>query len=124
MMIRLLRALLAPLSVAVMAQGLAFIGVSNRIITPNSDGKNDTAEFLFSNDGHENVTGTIFNVRGAQVSGMTANCVDNGVSPGVFPWTCLQWDGRSGGNIVPSGVYIYQISAQGWSYSGTVVVIK
>ena len=92
-------------------------GVSNRTITPNGDGKNDTVVFTFDNPQFSEVTGKIFDLKGAFVGGMSSD-------PSLDPSTTLIWDGRAGGRVVPGGVYIYQISAEGRTFTGTVVVIK
>ncbi|OGR44739.1 MAG: hypothetical protein A2X35_05420 [Elusimicrobia bacterium GWA2_61_42] len=89
-------------------------GLSNRLITPNGDGKNDTMVFIFDNPQDKQVKGKIFDMRGALVAVMAAGPVGN----------ALSWDAKSGGQVVPGGVYIYQIEAQGTVYNGTVAVIR
>jgi len=118
-MLTMMKVLLIPLCAAALAQGVSAVTVSNREITPNAgNGNNATVEFEFNNPLHSSVAGKIFDVRGAHVADMTADC------PDVPSFECLRWDARSNGHIVPGGVYIYALSAQGWSYSGTVVVVK
>ncbi len=90
-------------------------GISSRVITPNGDGLNDT--LIFSYDpGPNNVTpvGKIFDLRGAYVSDMT---------PGMVPNT-LTWNGFMNGLPVHSGVYVYRITGDGKTFSGTVVVAR
>ncbi len=89
-------------------------GLTNRLITPNGDGKNDTMVFIFDNPQEKSVKGTIYDMRGAKVAAMSPGPVGNS----------LVWDARSGGQVVPGGVYIYQIEAQGKVYNGTVAVIR
>ncbi|MBI4387227.1 MAG: gliding motility-associated C-terminal domain-containing protein [Elusimicrobia bacterium] len=90
-------------------------GLSNRILTPNGDGKNDTVVVVFDNPRDSSVGGKIIDLKGASVASMTQGPVANS----------LQWDGKaSNGNVVPGGVYIYQIDAEGKIFNGTVVVIK
>ena len=61
------------------------------------------------------VNGKIFDVRGRLVVGaLPAGPVPNS----------LIWDGKTGGKPVPSGTYIYQLSAAGKTYTGTVFIIK
>jgi len=78
-----------------------------KIITPNGDGINDTLEF--GNLDPETVI-DIFDVNGRRVRHMQ----------GMFVW-----DGRDdSGNIVESGVYIYQFKKDGKVVSGVVAVAK
>ncbi|MBI4375002.1 MAG: gliding motility-associated C-terminal domain-containing protein [Elusimicrobia bacterium] len=91
-------------------------GVSNRILTPNGDGFNDKIFFTVENGSGAEVSGKILDLKGAQVAAMTPDA--NPVVLGLF------WDGRSGGQVVPSGVYVYVIEAEGKVFSGTVVVVK
>ena len=89
-------------------------GLSNRLITPNGDGKNDTMVFIFDNPSDTTVKGHIYDIKGSFVANMTQGPVDNS----------LVWDAKAGGKVVPGGVYIYQIESSGHVYNGTVVVIK
>lgn len=89
-------------------------GLMNRLITPNGDGKNDTMVFIFDNPQDKPVKGRIYDLRGALVASMGPGPVQNS----------LLWDARSGGQVVPGGVYIYQLEADGTVYNGTVVVVK
>lgn len=88
--------------------------LSNRVITPNGDGRNDRAVFRFDNPRDSAFTGRIFDVTGAFVSEM---------APGPDPNT-LQWDGRGNGRVVPGGVYVYQIRSEGKVFNGTLVVVR
>ena len=89
-------------------------GLTNRLITPNGDNKNDTMVFVFDNPQQTDVKGKIYDLRGALVGTMTAGPVGNS----------LLWDAKAGGQTVPGGVYIYQIEADGTVYNGTVAVIR
>ena len=89
-------------------------GLTNRLITPNGDGKNDTMVFVFDNPQHKDVKGKIYDLRGALVDTMKAGPIGNS----------LLWDAKAGGQTVPGGVYIYQIEAGGAVYNGTVAVIR
>lgn len=91
-------------------------GISNKVITPDGDGVNDAVVFTFSNPHDAGVSGRILDMRGRVVATMTPGPLGAGLS--------LMWDGRAGGAAVPQGVYAYQISAEGRSFSGTVVVIR
>jgi gliding motility-associated-like protein len=94
-------------------QGFSFQSVTNRMITPNGDQKNDTFVVNFSNPAFSEVTGTVYDIRGHWVADMTA-----------LSSTQLQWDGRSDGNTVPTGVYLYVIRSEGISFRGAVVVVR
>jgi gliding motility-associated-like protein len=97
--------------------GFAFnqAGVSNRFLTPNGDGKNDNVVFTFDNPRDSAVTGKIIDRQGRViVSNLPAGPVTNS----------LMWDGTAGGRTVPGGVYVYQIQAEGQTFTGTVVVIR
>lgn len=88
-------------------------GLSNRILTPNGDGRNDNVIFTFDSDGTE-VTGKIFDLKGAFVADLGPGPVTNS----------LKWDGKSNGSVVPGGIYIYQLKSGDKVFNGTVVVIR
>jgi gliding motility-associated-like protein len=88
--------------------------LSNRMLTPNGDGKNDAVVFTFDNPRASEVKGRIFDLKGAEVATMVPGPVSNS----------LMWDGKAGGNVVPGGVYIYQLESEEKTFNGTVVVIK
>lgn len=90
-------------------------GLSNRLITPNGDGRNDQAVFRFSNPMDSAVTGRVYDARGGLVAEM---------SSGPALGTSLLWDGRSGGQSVPSGVYIYVLQGEDKVFTGSVVVVR
>lgn len=90
------------------------VGLLNRLITPNGDGKNDTMVYIFDNPEGTSVKGKIYDLRGALVATMTPGPVANS----------LVWDAKAGGQVVPGGVYIYQLQADTKVYNGTVVVIR
>jgi fibronectin type 3 domain-containing protein len=89
--------------------------LSSRVITPNGDGLNDTVIFTYD-PGPNNVvpTGKIFDLRGASVADMT---------PGLVPNT-LTWNGFMNGLPVHSGVYVYRITGDGKTFTGTIVVAR
>lgn len=89
--------------------------MSNKAITPNGDGRNDYVVFTLDNPGDAAVSGRIYNLSGAAVAEMR---------PGTQVADTLEWDGKSGGVAVPRGVYVYQIKADGKTFSGTIVVIR
>ena len=89
--------------------------MSSRVITPNGDGRNDTLIFLYD-PGPNNVVpaGKIFDLRGAYVADLT---------PGLVPNT-LTWNGFMNGIPVHSGVYVYRITGDGKTFTGTIVVAR
>ncbi|MEA3307606.1 MAG: hypothetical protein U9Q34_07455, partial [Elusimicrobiota bacterium] len=91
-----------------------FSGLSNRMLTPNGDGKNDSMVFIFDNPSGSVTNGKIFDIRGAFIAKMTEGEISNSLS----------WDAKASGVIVPGGVYIYQIEGEGQVYNGTVVVVR
>jgi len=98
----------------VRTQGFAFGGVTNRVLTPNGDGKNDSCTFQFANPRDSAGTIKIYDLRGHEVASIAINSGD----------TSEKWDGRSGGQVVSTGVYVYVIRIEDAAVSGTVVVIK
>jgi len=116
--ILLIIVLLAGLSAsaAVLAQGFSFNGVSNRIITPNGDGKNDNVAFTFSNPFDSAGSVKIFDMRGHL---LTTIPINSGTGNAF-----AVWDARVNGSVVASGVYIYVLSVEGVVASGALVVIR
>jgi hypothetical protein len=90
-------------------------GLSNRFVTPNGDGKNDTVVFTFDNPHDARITGRVLDLRGRVVA--------SDLGPGPVQ-NSLQWDGTSNGRGVPGGVYIYQLDGEGQSFTGTIVILK
>ena len=89
--------------------------ISNKAITPNGDGKNDYVVFTFDNPRDSEISGKIYDLSGAFVADMR---------PGTQVADTLTWDGKSGSAVVPRGVYVYQIKAEGKTFNGTIVVIR
>ena len=89
--------------------------LASRVITPNGDGLNDTMIMTYD-PGPNNVVpaGKIFDLRGAYVADMT---------PGLVPNT-LTWNGYMNGLPVRSGVYVYRITGDGKTFTGTIVVAR
>jgi hypothetical protein len=89
--------------------------VSNRVITPNGDNLNDQVIFTYDpGPNNATVSGSVYDVTGALVSGMR---------PGLVPNTLI-WDGKVAGRVVASGVYVYKIEGEGKTFTGTVVVAR
>lgn len=88
-----------------------------KIFSPNGDGINDLIYFVIQNPRLSEVTGRIIDMGGAEVG------VLRPAGAGAPTSDTLMWDGRdSSGQIVPPGVYIYQIKGEGKTITGTMVV--
>ncbi|MDX6771119.1 MAG: gliding motility-associated C-terminal domain-containing protein [Elusimicrobiota bacterium] len=89
--------------------------LSGRVVTPNGDGLNDTIIFTYD-PGPNNaaVSGRIYDLNGGFVADMR---------PGLVPNT-LVWDGKMNGRAATSGVYVYRVSGDGKTFTGTVVVAR
>ncbi|PCI36620.1 MAG: hypothetical protein COB53_08935 [Elusimicrobia bacterium] len=94
-------------------------GVSNRFITPNGDTFNDTVVFTFENPRDSAVSGSIYDLKGAEVARLTI-----GPTPPSVTQSTLEWDGRMGGQAVNGGLYIYVILSEETVVSGTLVVVR
>jgi hypothetical protein len=78
------------------------------------------ATFIYQNPQSSAVTGKIFDIRGTYISDMQ-NFSDTGAT--IYSGY-LQWDAKANGLVVPGGIYIYQIQAEGKTWTGTLVVIR
>jgi hypothetical protein len=118
--VRVESALLGNYQIRQVLRGLGFefdlSGISNKALTPNGDGLNDTTVFVFDNPKDSAFSGRVYDTRGAYVADMKA---------GPLTRNSLLWDGKSGGGVVvPGGVYLYRITGEGKAFSGTVVVVR
>jgi hypothetical protein len=120
------------------AGGFRFRGLLNRLVVPKNAGLNNAAVFCFDNPSDSGVSIKIFSLAGAQVAnpqvgggladsttpGNSSLCPldSNNFVPGSARYGT--WDGTSNGSIVHSGVYVYQIQAEGLTYTGTLVVVR
>gem|GEM_PF-2914128 len=85
-----------------------------KIFTPNNDGINDKFIINFSNPTEEDISAYIYDLSGAEVSKME-----------LVGTNILQWDGKNYfDEVVPAGVYIYQIKTKSKIINGTIVVAK
>ncbi len=86
-----------------------------RIFSPNGDGINDVANFVFENPNNEAVTGKIYDLGGSYVADLVPGEITNS----------LCWDGRfNDGRKARSGVYVYQLKVNEKAINGTVVVAR
>ena len=89
---------------------------SPRIFTPNGDGNNEQVTFEYKNDNESNIVCWIYDIRGSVVKQLDI------VETGEKKFT---WNGKNeDGNVVPSGIYIYQIEVEGRTINGTIVLAK
>jgi hypothetical protein len=128
--------IIALLAVAAFAQSGAsfrFFGPLSRVITPNGNPSknNGTAFFCFDNPADSGVSGSIFSLLGSNVANMgpaIQNTSNWGVAcpAGVLPNSgqSMTWDGTSNGTVVHSGIYVYRVTAEQRSYTGTLVVVR
>jgi hypothetical protein len=124
------------LAVAAFAQSASFrfFGPLSRVITPNGDStkNNGTAIFCFDNPAGSGVSGNIFSLLGSAVATMgpeTANPAGSGCPSGTqgplgSNGEYMTWDGRSNGTVVHSGIYVYRVTAEQHSYTGTILVVR
>ena len=96
-----------------LAVGFSLVGISTRVITPNGDGLNDTVVFIVDNPKDSAAAGKVFDLWGSLVAEMTKRGDGN-----------LEWNGRSRGSAVSSGVYVYQIQSEEKTFTGAVLVIR
>ena len=87
----------------------------NKIITPNNDNNNDDFRIYFKNAENRNVSGKVFDLTGTYICELKINNSEN----------YIYWDAKdSYGNIVNSGIYIYQIKTGNKVVNGTVVIAR
>jgi len=87
-----------------------------RVFTPNGDGSNDEVTFKYENIDESSIVCWIYDIKGSVVRQL--DIVGDGEDE-------FAWDGKDeGGNIVPSGIYIYQIEVEGQTINGTIVLAK
>lgn len=92
-------------------------GVFPRIFSPNGDGANDVVYFVVQNPNGSSLEGRVTDMSGAEVGTLRPG------GAGAPTPDSLMWDGRDkSGQIVPAGVYIYQIKGEGKTITGTIVV--
>jgi len=111
-----LSSLPSPLHATATLGSLTLTSVKCRIFTPNGDGFNDKARFELDNPEQLPITGTVYDLAGARVGDL---------KPGSDPTAVMLWDGKDAdGQTVAGGIYIYQITFEGKTATGTVVVAR
>lgn len=109
--------------------GFRFDGPINRIITPNEDQKNDVVIFCFGNPSDSDVEGKIYTPGGSEVARLDrvttvlASCPAD-MTTGFNKSQHMSWDGKQNGAKVTSGVYVYQIKAEGLTFTGALLVVR
>ena len=102
-------------NILVVLLSFSLISLSNRILTPNGDRRNDIVTFILNNPADVAVSGKIFNLRGMHIADMPQGTIAG----------TLIWDGKSvNGAIVPTGVYVYSLQSYDSFTRGTVVVVR
>lgn len=104
---------LAAQAAGLVPQALTFSGASNRILTPNGDGKNDNVAFQFDNPQFSDVKVKIYDLKGGLVAEL-----------GPTTGGMLVWDGKSNGRTVGGGGYIYIVEGEGRLFRGAVLVVR
>jgi gliding motility-associated-like protein len=90
-----------------------------RLFTPNGDGLNDRVYFVMENPKNASVSGEIMDRDGRHVRTLPPAANQTGIG------TTLTWDGKDdSGNVVPGGAYLYKITGEGKSFTGTVGVAR
>jgi hypothetical protein len=110
-------ALLRPVTAGQSLGGVNLLEVKPRILTPNGDTLNDVVQFKFDDTlAGRPLETEIMDIHGAKVANLSfAQNAD----------ATLEWNGKdSGGNALPSGIYIYSIQLGHHKATGTVVVAR
>ncbi len=92
-----------------------------KIFTPNGDGVNDEITLFLENPNDSIISqAKIFDLTGAEVADF-----EQGIVAGAQGVVSLKWNGKDrSGNYVRSGVYVYQVQADGKTLNGTMVVAR
>lgn len=122
-------ALLAVGAFAQSGQTFRFFGPLSRVLTPNQDHVNDLVVFCAYNPAGSDVSGKIYSLLGSEVATMSSPVQDPPTSSCTrisndFRDVYLTWDGRSNGTTVHSGIYVYRITSELHSYTGTLIVVR
>lgn len=111
--------------------GFRFRGLLSRVIVPKNATFNRLAIFCVDNPSDSGIDAKIFDLHGSEVSDLgpgtgdqpaVAGCPQD--SPVPFGARSFRWNGTSNGVVVHSGVYIYQVKAEGLTFTGTLLVVR
>jgi hypothetical protein len=118
--------LLAMLAFAYAEGSFRFFGPLRRVVSPNGDGKNDQAVFCFDNPERLAVAGSVYTLLGSHVAdfGQEQRGASACAAATIGGTNFMTWDGKAGGVVVRSGVYIYKLRAEGTSFTGTLLVVR
>ncbi len=90
-----------------------------RLFTPNGDGLNDRVYFVLENPNNASVEGEILDREGRHVRTLPPSSSQSGIG------TTLTWDGKDDhGVVVRGGAYIYKITGEGKTFTGSVGVAR
>lgn len=97
-----------------------------KIFTPNGDCINDFYTVRFDNPTDSNISSTIYDIQGREVASMLPLDANSDSCLTTPSDSTLTWNGKDKqGDLVDSGVYIYQIkSSEGGRITGTMVIAK
>lgn len=93
--------------------------VSPRIFTPNDDGVNDEVNFVFPNPDPKETSqgGRIYDIQGHRICDLVLTVTNEEIRS--------TWGGVDlAGEVVRSGIYIYQIEISSTVFNGTVILAK
>ena len=97
----------------IVPQSFSFTGLLNRFVTPNGDGKNDNAVFLYDNPSDSMGSINIYELRGHKVATVS-------IEPGCTSGCTTTWSPQSSAN----GIYIYVVTIDQTSKYGVLVVVR
>ncbi|MBI3553001.1 MAG: hypothetical protein HY077_10845 [Elusimicrobia bacterium] len=112
--------------------GFRFRGVLARVVVPNNATLNKNAIFCMDNPSDSGIQIRVFTILGSEVANFDAGfglplppgsgCPADSILPGHARYAT--WDGTSNGSVVHSGVYVYQVKAEGLTFTGTLLVVR
>lgn len=111
--------------------GFQFTGALSRVFTPNGDSSkpNGNLFLCFDNPADSDVVGKITSLFAGSTATLThgytlAGCDAKSNYPHTFQSQYFSWDGRANGTLVHTGIYVYSISSEGHTFTGTIFVAR